>query len=362
MPDNDNTNKKKYYIGIFILLILILCFFWFKKNNVNKKISLIPNKSQVESAEITNTNLVMPELDFQAYDQKLLQIANNPALTGSSTSATSTTYLWPVKTVYPKYGALLPFNRIVAYYGNLYSKGMGVLGEFPENIMLEKLKIEVKKWEEADPETPVIPALHYISVVAQAGPGKDGKYRLRMPDKEIDKVLKMAEKINGLAFLDVQLGLSEVETEIPLLEKYLKLPNVHLGIDPEFAMHNQNAPGKVIGSLDAEQINFAAKYLAKIVTENQLTPKILVIHRFTRPMVTNYKNITPLPEVQIIMDMDGFGSQGSKLNTYKEFIYKEPVQFTGFKLFYKNDAVGKGLFHPNQIIKLSPTPLYIQYQ
>ena len=35
---------------------------------------------------------------------------------------------------------------------------------------------------------------------------------------------------------------------------------------------------------------------------------MLVIHRFTQPMVTNYKKITPLPQVQIVMDMDGFGT------------------------------------------------------
>jgi hypothetical protein len=89
-----------------------------------------------------------------------------------------------------------------------------------------------------------------------------------MPDTEIDKVLAMAKKINGLVFLDVQIDGSSVQTEVPLLEKYLKLPNVHLGIDPEFAMHNGQRPGTVIGTLDAADFNFAASYLAKIVKEN----------------------------------------------------------------------------------------------
>jgi hypothetical protein len=38
---------------------------------------------------------------------------------------------WPVRSAYPNPGAILPFNRIVAYYGNLYSRNMGVLGEYP---------------------------------------------------------------------------------------------------------------------------------------------------------------------------------------------------------------------------------------
>ena len=273
-------------------------------------------------------------------------------------------HLWPVKTVYPNAGALLPFNRIVAYYGNLYSTKMGVLGQYPEAQMLQMLEAEVKKWETADPTTPVIPALQYIAVVAQGSPSVGGMYRARMPDSEIDKVLAMAAKINAIVFLDVQVGLSNVQTEVPLLEKYLKMPNVELAIDPEFSMKTGAHPGTVIGTFDATDINFASNYLAKLVQENNLTPKILVVHRFTEGMVTNYKNIKTIPEVQIVMNMDGWGDQAHKLATYKQFIHNEPVQFTGFKLFYKNDLLNPGsmMLTPAQLLKLNPEPIYIQYQ
>src|SRR3989344_2825122 len=66
------------------------------------------------------------------------------------------TPLWPAQAVYPNAGAILPFHRIVAYYGNLYSKKMGVLGEYPEEEMLARLNTEVEKWQTADPETPVM--------------------------------------------------------------------------------------------------------------------------------------------------------------------------------------------------------------
>src|SRR5579862_2604964 len=108
-----------------------------------------------------------------------------------------TTGRWPVKNApYPLPGAILPYKRVVAYYGNLYAKKMGILGELPPNEMLAKLKGEVKNWEKADPQTPVQPALHYIAVVASGSPGKDGKYRNRMPFKQIDSVLKLAKKAN----------------------------------------------------------------------------------------------------------------------------------------------------------------------
>ena len=311
----------------------------------------------------TTTAIAKPQntLDFAAYDEKMLQLANYNQTVISSTTPKR---LWPVKTVYPNMGALLPFNRIVAYYGNFYSTGMGVLGEYPEDEMIAKLEGEVAKWQAADPTTPVIPAIDYIVVTAQGSPGKDGMYRLRMPDDQIDKALAIANKVHGIVVLDVQVGKSTVQQEVPLLEKYLSMPNVHLAIDPEFSMKTGAKPGTVIGTMSASDVNFTANYLAQLVRKNNLPPKILVVHRFTEEMVTNYKQITPLPEVQIVMDMDGWGSPGKKYGTYNAFIYGEPVQFTGFKLFYKNDLLPPStrMLTPDDLMKIIPRPSFIQYQ
>jgi len=308
-----------------------------------------------------------PVLDKVAYDLKLWQIANattsKPLM--ATTSATSTKkVLWPAKATYPNAGAILPFKRIVAYYGNLYSKRMGVLGEYPEAEMFRRLDIEIKKWELADPNTPVQPALDYIAVTAQGSAGADGNYRLRMPAKEIDKVLVMAKKKNAIVILEVQPGLSNLQREIKALEPYLKLPQVHLAIDPEFCMKNGRKPGDYIGSVDASEVNLAANYLAELVRANNLPPKVLVVHRFTQNMVTNAMAVKPLPEVQIVMDMDGWGMQARKLNTYREYIHNYPVQFTGFKLFYKNDYKEENsrIMTPKEVLKIKPQPVFIQYQ
>jgi hypothetical protein len=292
-------------------------------------------------------------LDTALYDAMMTRMVN-----GDSSGK------WPVKHDYPVAGAVLPMKRIIAYYGNLYSKQMGILGELPEAQMVAKLLGEVKKWQAADTAVEVIPALHYIAITAQQSPGAAGKYRLRMPFKEIDKVLAMAEKINALVFIDIQVGLSNLQSELPEFEKYLKMPHVHFGIDPEFSMKSGHAPGKVVGTFDAADINYATDYLAKLVKENNIPPKILVVHRFTQAMVTNYKNIKLRPEVQIVMDMDGWGHQARKFNTYRTFIHREPVQFTGFKIFYKNDLkeANSHILQPEEVLKLKPQPVYIQYQ
>lgn len=295
-----------------------------------------------------------PPIDKPKYDSLMKKLAHG-----------DTTGKWPVKNApYPLAGAILPYHRIVAFYGNLYSKKMGILGELPPKEMLQKLDGEVKAWDKADPTTPVIPALHYIAVVAQGDGGKDGKFRYRMPFKQIDSVLTLAKTRNALVFLDVQVALSNIRAELPLFEKYLKMPNVHFAMDPEFSMKTGAKPGSKIGTYNADDINFASNYLAGLVKKYNLTPKILIVHRFTNKMVTDYKAIKLHPEVQFVMDMDGWGEPELKKGTYRNHIYAEPVQFTGFKLFYKND-LKKAPHHmmtPAEVLALKPQPIYIQYQ
>lgn len=301
-----------------------------------------------------DSTLKPAQLDTARYDSLMLHLVHG-----------DTTGKWPVKNApYPKPGAILPFYRVVAYYGNMYSKNMGVLGQYEPSVMREKLRAEVKNWEAADPEVPVKPALHYICVTAQADAGANGLHNLRMPFSQIDKVIEMAKPLNALVFLDIQVGYSTVQKELPLLEKYLKMPNVHFGIDPEFSMKEGSVPGKRIGTFDADDINFVIKYLSSLCDKYNLPPKIFVVHRFTKRMVTNYKNIKLDPNIQFVMDMDGWGGPELKKRTYKYFVSGEPVQFTGFKLFYKNDIkkAPNRMMTPKEVLSLTPAPVYIQYQ
>lgn len=311
-------------------------------------------KAEQVNSEEAHASAYAP-VDTARYNQKLHELANG-----------DTSGRWPVlKQPYPIPGAILPFKRIVAYYGNLYSKRMGILGELPPKQMLAKLDGEVKRWEKADPKTPVQPALHYIAVVAQGDAGKDGKYRFRMPEKQIDSVLSISRmRPNMIVFLDIQVSQSTIRQELPLLEKYLKLPNVHLGIDPEFSMKNGARPGTRIGTYDASDVNYCTDFLAKLVKENNLPPKVFTLHRFTKAMVTNVQNIKLRPEVQFVMHMDGWGEPELKKGTYRYFINQAPVQFTGFKLFYKNDIkkAPNRMMTPEELMKLKPIPSYIQYQ
>jgi hypothetical protein len=271
---------------------------------------------------------------------------------------------WPVKMPAPLPGAIFPTNRVVAYYGNPLSKKMGVLGEYPKDEMLRMLDREVIRWAKADPAHPVVPALHLIATVAQGTPGRAGLYRLQMRDSMVNEVYSWIKSRNGLFFIDVQVGKSSVQAELPRLRPFLENPDVHLAIDPEFAMATSGrVPGTVIGTLDAADVNWAVNFLDEIAREKKLPPKILIVHRFTRKMVTNASKIRYTPHVQVVMDMDGWGPPWLKFDSYHDYVKAEPVQFTGFKLFYHNDTKkGDPLLTPAEVLRLTPRPLYIQYQ
>lgn len=271
---------------------------------------------------------------------------------------------WPVKTPATLPGSILPQKRIVAYYGNPLSKRMGALGEYQKDDMLQRLKREAAKWQAADPAHPVQPALHLIAVVAQGEPGKAGLYRMVMPDKIINEVYGWAKQSNAIMFIDIQTGHDNIRNILPRFEWILKNPDVHLGIDPEFNLGKSGKkPGTKIGTYDAADINYASSYLKDLVKKYNLPPKVFVVHRFTRNGVTNSKNIALRPEVQIVMHMDGWGAPWLKRDSYKDYVVSEPVEYTGFKLFYHNDTKkGDPLMTPKEVLMLNPKPLYIQYQ
>ena len=260
-------------------------------------------------------------------------------------------------------GVLLPCNRIVVYYGNPNSTRMGALGQYPRDEMLQRLQRQVDQWRQADPSTPVIPGLHLIAVVAQGDPGPSGRYRAQIRDRQVDSIYQMAKSINGIMFIDVQVGTDDVRNILPRFEEFLKRPDIHFAVDPEFYMRGGVVPGRRIGTMYAADINYVMDELTRIVRENNLPPKVLVIHRFTRNMVPDVQNVRLRPEVQLVMHMDGWGAPWLKYDSYRDYVVRYPAQFTGWKNFYHNDTKkGDPLTTPRDLLQLWPEPLYVQYQ
>lgn len=254
-------------------------------------------------------------------------------------------------------GSILANKRIVSYYGNPYSGLMGVLGRYDKETVVAKLKEQAAEYT-ALSKKPVQPALHFIAAVAQAGPGSDGMYRLRMPMSVIEEWVDLADRHGLLFFLDLQVGRSTVQAEVNAVLPLLERPYVHLALDPEFDMWGSQVPGQQIGHMTADEINWATSTLSRLVASKGLPNKILIVHQFTEGMIVNKTGIKTDPNVDIVIDMDGFGGQYAKLSKY-DFVQSVPVQFAGIKLFYREDT---DLISPNKIMSLDPVPDVVIYQ
>jgi len=141
---------KKTTSRVFYYTILLATFLIISSCNKNKDQILLTEKP-IKSKAITDSiaKKVIQTIDTADYDKRMLALANN-----------DTTGRWPAKAPRPLPGAILPYNRIISYYGNLYSKRMGILGELPKKEMLKKLQSEVARWQAADSTVKAIPALH----------------------------------------------------------------------------------------------------------------------------------------------------------------------------------------------------------
>ena len=108
------------------MIVIFLFFSCSSNDNANAKKVSLPNMTDSVSL-IEERAVEMPQSDTFLYDSLMLKLANADKAAK-----------WPPPSVYPKKGALLPFNRIIAYYGNFYSNGMGVLGEKSHDDMLDR--------------------------------------------------------------------------------------------------------------------------------------------------------------------------------------------------------------------------------
>jgi hypothetical protein len=230
---------------------------------------------------------------------------------------------------------LLPGHRIVSFYGNPRSARMGILGALPPDSMLKRLRAQAAEYARADPSTPVLAA------------------------PLVEEVAGWGARDSLLLFLDIQPGRSPVVNEVRAYLDFLERPNVHLALDPEFAMAPGQVPGRVIGSLDAADANLVIELLANLVETRGLPPKILIVHRFTERMLTGHDRIRLDPRVQVVITMDGFGAPFLKRDSYRCFVASQPVEFTGFKLFYRQDVP---LMSAADVLALRPAPLVVVYQ
>jgi hypothetical protein len=235
---------------------------------------------------------------------------------------------------------------------------MGVLGRLQGKALAEGLKKQADAYAKVT-KKPVLPAYELIAIVAQAAPGADGMYRRRESREVIERMLREARQAGIKLVLDVQTGRSTVMSELLYLLPYLEQPDVYLALDPEFSMGSDGIPGRRIGTMYADEVNDAIALLEYIIQRRNLPPKVLIVHQFTTGTLPDKERIHTSPVLDVVLDMDGFGSPELKRSTYRAVLRQRPLAFTGFKLFYIQDT---NLLDPAKVMALTPQPSLIIYQ
>ena len=250
-------------------------------------------------------------------------------------------------------------HRLVAFYGTPLSENMGILGEYSPEEMMKKLKEQTAAYSKADPERPAVPTIELIATVAQRTPGPEGLYVSKPKTEIIETYAKLAEENGALLLLDIQLGQGTVMDEIKAIEPYLKLPYVHLAIDTEYSVEEGQIPGEDLGEVDGKDVQEAVEHIDKMVQENDLPDKMVLVHQFGNNIVKNKDKIKPTEHVQVPLNYDGFGDPDIKISAYGKLVRDQPIQYGGFKLFYDNDDP---LLTPEEVLQLDPAPAIVNYQ
>lgn len=246
-------------------------------------------------------------------------------------------------------------TQILSYYGNPYTADMGILGELSPEALVETLKDHAQLYDSLNGPRGVQPALHLVYATAQSHPGHEGLYLLYVDQETLREYIQLACENGLLVFLDLQIGRSDVLSEVTKILPYMEQPHVHVALDPEFTMLQGEVPGESIGSLDAADVNAAQAILQGFLEDSDLPDKILVVHQFTQNMITNSELIDDLPRVKLVIDMDGFGP--SEVKRVKYGWYAAPAEHSGIKLFFHQDP---DLMSEQEVLELNPDVIIYQ--
>ena len=244
-------------------------------------------------------------------------------------------------------------QRVVAFYGVPFEPPLGTLGEGSASSVLDRLVEQAEPYDSA--ARPVMHVFEVIATVAQAGPGSDGNYSAAISKDDIWEFVEEIREIGGHTVIDFQTGRDLYLDQVPDYIEFLREPDIHIALDPEWDMEEGEIPNEVIGSSNAEEINEVMAYVAQIIRENRLPRKVMVVHNFTEGMIANRDLLEPPPEIDLVIHMDGHGPPQNKIGVYDRLSSQD--FFNGFKLFYQRDFP---LMTPEQVLALDPD--FISYQ
>lgn len=252
---------------------------------------------------------------------------------------------------------IFPNYRVVGFYGAPQDNALGALGIGTPDEAASRLKRVARGY--AKKSRPVLPAFELIATIAAEAPGEDGLHRIHQSDEVIGRYLNAARRAKALLVLDIQPGRGDFLSEAKRLERWLREPDVGIALDPEWHVGPGEIPGKVIGSVTADEVNAVSAYVSAFVTDHDLPDKLFVVHQFTSSMIENKERVQQRLGLALTMNVDGFGDRPNKVSKYDQFTSELTRFHNGFKLFYEEDT---NLMGPRQVLALRPPPDLVVYE
>ncbi|WP_392541878.1 hypothetical protein [Oryzobacter telluris] len=260
-------------------------------------------------------------------------------------------------------GGLLPFpgRMMVALYGHPGTAALGMLGEQRPDEAAERTTALAAQYA-ALTDTTVVPAFELIATVASGSKGKDGDYSTPTSVRSLMPWVQAAERSGAYVVLDLQPGRTSFLTQAKAYEELLRRPWVGLALDPEWRLAPTQKHLDQIGSVSVEEVNAVGAWLAGLVREHDLPPKVLTLHQFRSSMIRGRERLdTSLDEVQWLVHADGQGGQGAKQETWSALRRGLPEGvWLGWKNFEDEDTP---MLTPRQTLdQVHPTPQFVSYQ
>lgn len=210
---------------------------------------------------------------------------------------------------------LLPHDRVlvfddtmlVAHYGSQKYPELGLLGEKPPAEAIDDIQARAKEYATIV-DHDVEAAMELIVTVASGDPNNTkASQELRLTDQRA--WVEPAGAAGVHVILDLQPGHVDFLTQAKIYERLLVLPHVSLALDPEWRLKPGQKHLEQIGSVDVEEVNAVADWLADLVRRKNLPQKALVIHQFTDSMIRHREKLNVShDELAVVIHADGHGT------------------------------------------------------
>jgi hypothetical protein len=251
-------------------------------------------------------------------------------------------------------------KRYVALYGHPLTGSLGVLGEQGPKASVTRARKVAAQYSALAQES-VVPAFEIIATVAAGSAGRDGDYSTEWDVDVLRPLVDAAAAAGIYVVLDLQPGREDFLSQATLYEELLREPHVGLAMDPEWRLGPGQKPLAQIGSVRAAELNRAIDWLAALTDRHDLPQKMVLLHQFRTDMITDRGDLhLDHDELAVIVQMDGDGTLGQKLDTWRALLAGAPegLRF-GWKNFYDEDEPTPT---PDQTFRVKPRPWWVSYQ